>query len=302
MRSILLFAALAAMFISCSKSKYPGFKESENGLYYKMVNDSDGNPAKEGEYVKVNMRYTNFADSVIFDNAIEHIPVWLNVKKAAFKGDIMEGIQMLSKGDSAVFVVNTADFYSKTVGMQVMPPHAKRDTVIYVAIRVLEVKNSEQFAEEARKMQQEYEVKLEQIRMQETEKLKEFITKNNIKEQPRPSGLYFISQSPGSGPQPKKGENVVVHYTGRFIDGQVFDSSEGSEPLKVTVGVGQVIDGFDEALMLMKKGGKARAIIPSSIGYGAAEPGGRIPPYATLVFDIQMIDILPAQNQNQNQK
>lgn len=299
MRSILLFAALAVMFISCTKSKYPGFKESENGLYYKMVNDSEGANAKEGDYVKVNMRYTNFADSVIFDNAIEHIPVWLNLKHAAFKGDIMEGLQMLSKGDSAVFVVNTADFYMKTVGMQALPAHAKRDTVLYVAIRILDVKNAEGFAEEARKMQQEYEVKLEQIRVQEMDKLKEFVEKNKIKEEPRASGLYFISQDAGNGPQVKKGDIVAVHYTGRFIDGQIFDSSEGKEPLNVTVGVGQVIEGFDEALLLMKKGGKARAIIPSSIGYGAAEPGGPIPPYATLVFDIQLVDILPAKTPNQ---
>ncbi len=295
MRSILLVAALAVLFISCGKSKYPGFKESENGLYYKIVNDSEGTNCKEGDYVKVNMRYTTFTDSLIFDNAKEQLPVWLNVKPFKFKGDIMEGLQMLSQGDSAVFVVNTEDFYLKTVGMQGLPPHAKKDTVIYVAIKILEVKNAEQFAVEAQKMQQEYEVKLEQVRMQEMEKLKEFIEKNKIKEEPKASGLYFISQTQGSGPQVKKGDKVLVHYTGRFIDGQIFDSSEGGEPMPVEVGMGQVIEGFDEALLLMKKGGKARAIIPSSIGYGASEPGGKIPPYTTLVFDIEMVDVQSGQ-------
>ena len=110
-----------------------------------------------------------------------------------------------------------------------------------------------------------------------------------------PSGLQYIELTAGTGPAPKKGDTVSVHYTGTLTDGTVFDSSyKRGEPIKFPLGRGRVIPGWDEGIALMKKGGKARLIIPPQLGYGAQGAGGVIPPNATLIFDVELVDIQPS--------
>jgi FKBP-type peptidyl-prolyl cis-trans isomerase len=107
------------------------------------------------------------------------------------------------------------------------------------------------------------------------------------------SGLkYIITQKgPVGGAKPAKGARIKVHYTGRLTDGKVFDSSvERGQPFEFTVGAGQVIAGWDEALLDMTKGEKRTLIIPPKLGYGDRGAAGVIPPNATLIFDVEMID------------
>jgi peptidylprolyl isomerase len=107
-----------------------------------------------------------------------------------------------------------------------------------------------------------------------------------------PSGLQYIELAAGSGPAPQSGDTVSVHYTGTLTDGTVFDSSyQRGEPIKFPLGRGRVIPGWDEGIALMKKGGKARLVIPPELGYGAQGAGGVIPPNATLVFEVELVDI-----------
>jgi len=106
------------------------------------------------------------------------------------------------------------------------------------------------------------------------------------------SGLEYIEVQAGTGAQAAAGKTVSVHYTGKFQDGKVFDSSVSrGEPITFRLGVGQVIKGWDEGIALMKVGGKAQLIIPSSLGYGERGAGGVIPPNATLVFDVELVDV-----------
>ena len=106
------------------------------------------------------------------------------------------------------------------------------------------------------------------------------------------SGLKYKILQKGKGDFPEKGDTVVVHYTGKLEDGTVFDSSvERNVPFEFTLGQGRVIKGWDEGLALMKVGGKRTLIIPSELGYGARGAGDRIPPNATLIFDVTLVDI-----------
>ncbi len=91
---------------------------------------------------------------------------------------------------------------------------------------------------------------------------------------------------------PLAGKTVSVHYTGKFPDGKVFDSSiSRGEPISFPLGQGRVIKGWDEGIALMKVGGKAQLIIPPELGYGERGAGGAIPPNATLVFDVELVDV-----------
>lgn len=107
-----------------------------------------------------------------------------------------------------------------------------------------------------------------------------------------PSGLQYEVLEEGTGAQPKSGDTVKVHYTGRLIDGTVFDSSvERGEP--ATFGVTQVIPGWVEALQLMKAGSKWRLHIPSNLAYGPNGAGGAIGPNSTLIFDVELLEVNP---------
>lgn len=106
-----------------------------------------------------------------------------------------------------------------------------------------------------------------------------------------PSGLQYVVVEPGSGDAtPQKGDSIKAHYTGKLLDGTKFDSSyDRGQPIEFPVGAGRVIKGWDEAFLTMQKGEKRTLIIPSHLGYG---PSGRgpIPPNATMVFDVELVD------------
>ncbi|WP_452229474.1 MULTISPECIES: peptidylprolyl isomerase [unclassified Lacinutrix] len=106
------------------------------------------------------------------------------------------------------------------------------------------------------------------------------------------SGLRYQILQEGTGAKAEKGKTVSVHYKGQLADGTVFDSSyKRKEPIEFPLGVGQVISGWDEGVQLLKIGDKARFVIPSHLGYGSAGAGGVIPPDATLIFDVELMDV-----------
>ncbi|MFK5973949.1 MAG: peptidylprolyl isomerase [Flavobacteriaceae bacterium] len=106
------------------------------------------------------------------------------------------------------------------------------------------------------------------------------------------SGLRYKIIQKGEGAKAEKGQQVSVHYEGSLLNGQVFDSSyKRKEPIDFKLGVGQVIPGWDEGISLMQVGDKARFIIPSNLAYGSAGAGGVIPPDATLLFDVELMEV-----------
>ena len=131
----------------------------------------------------------------------------------------------------------------------------------------------------------------------EKEDRQAYITENNITVDPTESGLYYIETKEGNIKQAKAGDIVTVHYTGKFLNGDEFDSSRGSFPIQFKLGVGQVIAGWDEGITYMKIGGKATLIIPSELAYGP-EGKDRIPGYSTLVFDVELIDVISSKKDN----
>jgi peptidylprolyl isomerase len=106
------------------------------------------------------------------------------------------------------------------------------------------------------------------------------------------SGLRYTDLKKGTGAMPRAGQKVVVHYTGWLTDGTKFDSShDRREPFTFNVGKGMVIKGWDEGVASMQIGGKRKLIIPSDLGYGPRGAGGKIPPNATLVFEVELLDV-----------
>lgn len=110
--------------------------------------------------------------------------------------------------------------------------------------------------------------------------------------QSTPSGLYYKITKTTEGIAPKKGDEVAVHYAGKLVDGTEFDSSfKRNQPIDIPIGVGQVIKGWDEGILLLKEGEAATLLIPSELGYGANGAGGVIPPNAWLIFDVELVKV-----------
>jgi len=106
------------------------------------------------------------------------------------------------------------------------------------------------------------------------------------------SGLRYQIIQEGAGSKAEKGKTVSVHYKGQLLDGTVFDSSyKRNQPIDFALGTGQVIPGWDEGVALLKIGDKARFVIPSDLAYGSRGAGGAIPPDATLIFDVELMDV-----------
>ena len=154
--------------------------------------------------------------------------------------------------------------------------------------------------EDAKKVINEFFTALQEKQQQEAAAMadvnakagEQFLAENGkrVEVKTTPSGLQYEVLEEGTGVQPTAGDRVTVHYTGKLIDGTVFDSSvDRGEP--ATFGVTQVIPGWVEALQMMKAGSKWRLFIPSALAYGPQGAGGIIGPNQTLIFDVELISV-----------
>ena len=147
---------------------------------------------------------------------------------------------------------------------------------------------------EAREIVNKYFAELEaKMNAENIEKGKTFLTENAKKEGiiTLPSGLQYEVITEGNGKKPSATDRVKCHYEGTLIDGTLFDSSvKRGQP--AVFGVNQVIKGWVEALQLMSEGSKWKLYIPSELGYGAQQAGEMIPPHSTLIFDVELIEVL----------
>jgi len=155
------------------------------------------------------------------------------------------------------------------------------------------------FNEGKAKIQENNKVYLAKAEEEKLKKEKEFAANqerlvNDLKAgmQSTPSGLFYKITKTTSGEAPKAGQTVAVHYAGKLVNGEEFDNSfKRGQPLDIPIGVGQVIKGWDEGILLLKEGETATLLIPPALGYGERGAGGVIPPNSWLVFDVELVKI-----------
>ena len=290
---MLLGSALLVGLASCNKSEFEGFTKAENGLHYQFfTQDENGVKASVGDGVSMSIVYAlkrQPKDTILFDSKLNTDDgtgvIRYILPKSSFQGSLEDAIMMMAKNDSAAFIISADSFFLKTNKMQSLPPFVKPGEKMQVTIKMVEIKTKKELDDNQKKQE------AEMAAMQDAEKpkLDAYLAENKITTTPTASGLIFIETQKGKGKDhPKASDVVTVHYTGTLLDGTKFDSSlDRGEP--TTFPLNQVIPGWTEAIQLMTKGSKAKLIIPSALGYGP-RGGGPIPPFSTLVFDVELID------------
>lgn len=276
-KSFLIFLLFLA-FAACNNQS---FEKTQNGLKYKFHSHHPENQKVEKyDVVNVKMNYRT-ADSVLYNGGNEIIPFQID---PYFKGDLMEGIMMMHLDDSATFIINTSDFFLKMMGYEKIPDHAQDSEELFFDIKLVEIRPETEALKQRR-------LEIEKRKESELEKIGAFIKKNKITEKPSASGLYIIEKQEGKGKFVSAGSRVKVHYTGMLLDGTVFDSSiKRGVPASFTLGNGDVIAAWDEAIQGMKQGAKAKLIVPSKLAYGDKSRKG-LEPYTPLIFDIEIIEV-----------
>lgn len=292
--TIYLVAILLSVNFACKRSPFPGYDQTKDGLFYKIERGtSERELPKEGDVLTVEMSYyLHDNDSLLFDGKQFNQPIELPVRQPLYKGDINEGLFKITVGDKASFIVKADSFLVHNAGSTQMPPFVNENSMFRFEIKVLDHKTQEEYMKEARLRQEQYNSMLEELKTKEITDREEYLKKNNIVQKPTPEGLFFTLLKQGSGQTVQAGDLVKAHYTGYFLSGEKFDSSENApEPFSFVAGRGNVIKGWDIAVLKMRKGDKARLIVPSELAYGESRPDFPIPPYSTLVFEIEIVDI-----------
>ncbi len=270
---------ILTMFYACKNE--PDFQTTASGLRYRFyVQNIDSAKVNKYDIVQVYMNYRT-ADSMLFDGSKTVIPFQVN---PFYDGDLMEGIMMMHKGDSATFVLDAGDFFMKMMNQTSIPEHVGNNKELFFDIKILSVNPEPENVQQQR-------VELETRKDQETTLIEKYLSSNSLAIQPSSSGLYYLELTAGKGKSVKTGNKVKVHYNGYFLDGSLFDSSyERNNPITFVVGNNEVIPGLDEGVLQMMEGGKSKLIIPSKIGYGA-EQRGNIKPFTTLIFDVELLRV-----------
>jgi FKBP-type peptidyl-prolyl cis-trans isomerase len=236
-------------------------------------------------------------DSVLQDSRKTH-PLGMEqyVGKPLFKGALEEGLGMMYLGDSASFLIST-DSVNKYYPAKDASDNYSPNAFIRFDIGLLNIKSAIEVAAELEEKKRKllYERKL----LEEIE-LKRYLEDNHISPKPAKSGLYYLETEKGSGKNPSEGDTVTIHYSGMFLNGNMFVSSlKDSQPFSFVVGDERIIAGWNEGVKMMKKGGMATVILPSSLAFDSAgqvsNKTGKyiISPYTPLIFEFKLLDIKP---------
>ncbi len=283
-----LFAALLGLY-SCQSSS---FNTTEGGLEYQIVRDQkEGNSPQEGDYVKLHLeiRYQDSRmDTLIFSSREmnNQEPLEFPIMPSLFKGDWTEGMKLLTPGDSAIFRVSVDSMRQSGQGM--LPEFMAAGEKITYRIALVDVKTAQEMEEE--------QAELARTQMEKEDALlQEYFQKQGIQPEKTASGLYFMITKPGTGPQIRAGQQVTVNYTGTNLEGIPFDSNVDPqfshvEPFRFTAGR-DMIEGWNEGILLLNKGAKARFFIPSPLAYGPNPPAPGIEANSPLVFELEVMDV-----------
>lgn len=296
MKKLYFFAlvALACSIIACSSKS---FKKTDNGLLYCFENTvSDGQQPQVGDLLVGELVLTIDGDT-LFSNLGKPDRIFQVAERTLFAGDIQEGLLMMHVGETAIFKVS-ADSIANFMGPNQMPSQYKAGEGQYMQYRISlhDIVTKEELVQE----QNNFIAQMEQRQKDEPDAIAQYIAEKGIIVKPSQTGVYIIVNKKGTGAKVAPGKIVAINYTGRTIEGKMFDTSREADakeggiymsgreysPLTYTVGAQPLIKGWEEGVQGQPAGTELTLVIPSEMAYGARGAGNDIQPYTPLVFDL----------------
>ncbi|MCX6205995.1 MAG: FKBP-type peptidyl-prolyl cis-trans isomerase [Bacteroidetes bacterium] len=287
------------LFASCNQ-----YEKTPTGLAYKITKGNGKDKLKNGDAIKLNIEYKLAAKDSILSSSYGHIPVYFVLDTAHLgKYNFTELLTSSAVGDKIEFRLSVDTL--KRMGMIDYNAIFHKGEFINGKVDILKSFKGQP------EMMEDYTKESVDQKNREITELKAYATKKGIKTVSTKEGVLVEIQNEGTGPKADSGMVAVVLYRGAFPDAKAaFDSNmlngkpTSAMPFKVPIGMNAVIKGWDEGLRLFGKGGKGRLLVPSMLGYGPQGSAPVIPPYANLVFDVEITDVTvapppaPAQSQN----
>jgi FKBP-type peptidyl-prolyl cis-trans isomerase FkpA len=304
MKHSLAFLGAVFLFAACSQP----YKKGENGMEYKIISDGKGQKVLPGQFfemISINKYSGPNRDSVLFstDESGNQIVPLDSMQIPRMYYDIFSQ----TRGGDSIILRQSVDSMMKMPGVN-LPPFMKKGGFIYSHFKILKVFTTRQQYDSALNSQNIILRNRDSIRAIGQLKLddkiiQEYLSKKNIKAVKAPMGTYVEILNPGEGDPLDTSKVLSINYTGSLLDGgKVFDSNIDSafghvEPIKVYLGApagSQVIRGWSDGLMQLRKNAEAVFYIPSSLAYGSKAMGPDIKPNSNLVFKVKVVDVVPA--------
>ncbi len=278
-------ATVGMLILSCNK-----MQKTPNGLKYKIFTSNDGEKITSGSLVFFKV-VIKTGDSSIFDTHknTERPSMNMLVQEEISPANFEEGLTLLGKGDSALFLINADSFY-KVYARTPTPSFIKKDKILKFFVTI------DSFITKKTMAERKAMLELENAEKQKTEEItiEEYINKSGKKFTKTSTGLYYLITKATQGATASIGDKVGTNYTGTLIGGKVFDSNtkDGkSEPFEFVLGMHKVIAGWDEMFGILHLGEKATIVVPSSLAYGPEGSGDDIGAFTPLIFDVELLTI-----------
>jgi len=305
MRNISLLAIVAILFSSCGQD----FKKGEKGLEYKITSTGSGEKLKIGNFMQMHVCQiisNGKKDTIVNDTRKNGAPIIEPFDSTSIPPEYFKIIAQLRKGDSLTIRLLVDSMYKDNPGA--MPPFMKKGNYFLTTVKLLDVFTNQAQMETARK--KDIQMKMEKdsienikILAKEDKELQAYFKKNNITGLQKTNlGTYVQIIQPGTGAMIDTSVVVETKYTGRLLNGKMFDSNTDStsthkEPFNVNMtndyNLGApVIKGWTDGLKLLNKGAKAKFYVPSVLAYGKQKVGEMIPESSILMFDIEVSNVL----------
>ncbi len=296
MNKVFCLLAVAVMIFAtgCQEQR---FKKVKGGLEYKIIR---GNGDKEIKYGNsLVFRVQQYYNDSLLASTFDTVAQVIEVDSTKLPAEYVEIFKAAKKGDSIIARIST----DTVVKFNALPPFAKEHQYFSYRFKILDVLTDPAQVEVAKKKSSDdmraadSMQRLQQVSIDD-KTITDYLTKNNIKAVKTPQGTYVEVQDPGTGEKVDTGKAVAVLYKGMLLDGKVFDQSydstgKATKPYTFMVGQPGAIEGWSDGMVYFNKGGKGRLFIPSSRAYGSRGAGGDIKPNTPIMFEVQIVDIIP---------
>jgi FKBP-type peptidyl-prolyl cis-trans isomerase len=294
--SLTIQSVLSFILLSTACQQSIEDKSNNSPLEFRLIEQKKGRQAQVGDFMQLNLRYSTQSGELVYSSENLGEDFILALSQPQYSGDPNEAFALLHEGDSAVFTTSADSVFGRTFN-QPLPPQFKPGDKIKFQVRLQRLFTPAEFTAENQR-------RISARREEEEQRIGRYLEDNMITAGPVRPGVYFIEFAKGFGPSVQPGDSISLKYTGRFLDGTVFDGSHANEKtglLRYRAGAGVRLKAWEDAILTMRKGSVVRLILTSDNAYGRAG-AGPVPGGTPILFDIELEEIIPNNSFNTSAK